>query len=128
MFWLLSKRATVGSDAGRSLLAIHFARKTPAARSEAELLVIAEKCEWSRRGSNPQPLECHSSALPIAPRPHGNPFNIHGRCDSVNRAPERFRRRAYNNDTENRTPLADPHQRLNHGEHSAAFGRNQKRR
>src|ERR1043166_6722742 len=25
--------------------------------------------EWSRRGSNPQPLECHSSALPIAPRP-----------------------------------------------------------
>src|SRR5438132_4247955 len=25
--------------------------------------------QWSRRGSNPQPLECHSSALPIAPRP-----------------------------------------------------------
>ena len=27
--------------------------------------------EWSRRESNPRPLECHSSALPTELRPHG---------------------------------------------------------
>lgn len=41
--------------------------------------------EWSRRGSNPQPLECHSSALPIAPRPHGIPLNIQPGFLRVNR-------------------------------------------
>ncbi len=41
--------------------------------------------QWSRRGSNPQPLECHSSALPIAPRPHGNfhPTACMGKRQSV---------------------------------------------
>src|SRR5437016_12633445 len=28
------------------------------------------KNEWSRRESNPRPLECHSSALPTELRPH----------------------------------------------------------
>jgi hypothetical protein len=27
------------------------------------------KQEWSWRGSNPRPLECHSSTLPAAPQP-----------------------------------------------------------
>ena len=41
--------------------------------------------QWSGRGSNPQPLECHSSALPIAPPPHGNEINILPSRASVNR-------------------------------------------
>src|SRR5881392_1269757 len=30
----------------------------------------AAMAEWSRRESNPRPLECHSSALPTELRPH----------------------------------------------------------
>src|SRR5205823_2048904 len=40
-------------------------RGKPADRSA--LFADLDFCQWSRRGSNPQPLECHSSALPIAP-------------------------------------------------------------
>jgi hypothetical protein len=40
-------------------------------RKDPLTIVVNGSEEWSRRGSNPQPLECHSSALPIAPRPHG---------------------------------------------------------
>ena len=29
----------------------------------------AAAAKWRRRDSNPRPLECHSSALPAAPRP-----------------------------------------------------------
>ena len=51
--------------------------------------------QWSRRGSNPQPLECHSSALPIAPRPQIMHFYLPlfqaGRRFSE-RLPYRFRR------------------------------------
>src|SRR5690242_18163150 len=40
--------------------------------------------KWSRTGSNPQPLECHSSALPIAPRPQVA-VRIAATCAFVNR-------------------------------------------
>lgn len=31
---------------------------------------------WSRRGSNPQPSQCHCDALPIAPRPRNSPIRF----------------------------------------------------
>src|SRR5947209_3681972 len=33
-------------------------------------LILDALNEWRRRDSNPRPAECHSAALPTAPRPH----------------------------------------------------------
>src|SRR5438093_4064120 len=56
-------------------------RLPPRARTPTEHRQLASVAEleehnmlngkWSRRESNPRPLECHSSALPTELRPHG---------------------------------------------------------
>src|SRR5207247_421614 len=57
-------RRTQGLDAAARSGAVIAARSTPAFKPGRAWQ------EWSRRESNPRPLECHSSALPTELRPH----------------------------------------------------------
>ena len=48
------------------------------------------KVWWSWGGSNPRPLECHSSALPAAPQPHTFCLNLNLKYHKVTTAVNSF--------------------------------------